>query len=341
MASARVSGGLMVALVFAACTSPPVSPLPHPSPSPDGGGRRFRDLEIGREISADGWIVLPEESGVWVAGAGTLSRIDVARSQTLQTAARGGWDYDYVDMASAGGGTILLASGQRLWSVDAHSGRTVGTLDLERLGYVAQVMQVGRSTWVSATAGREGALAKIDLDSGDVVERFVFKGGVGPFAAASGSFFFHGRAGLVRVDRRSGEVTRLSGVRPGGLVATGSHVWATTNGGGVRCIDARRLNPCGFIPMTRASALATDNGLLWVMSMTGSRSPTIYLPDPKQPAMVALYDGASGELLAGPLELPDTTPATIAAFRTRAWIGFHDSGQILRIDPVRSRSASG
>jgi len=74
----------------------------------------------------------------------------------------------------------------------------------------------------------------------------------------------------------------------------------------------------------------------WVLSGTGSKSSSVYLPDQNQPATVTLLDGRTGEVLAGPLPLPDTTPATISAFDGHAWIGFHDSGRLLRIDAAET-----
>jgi hypothetical protein len=73
---------------------------------------------------------------------------------------------------------------------------------------------------------------------------------------------------------------------------------------------------------------------LWVLSVNGSTSRTLYEPDPNQPATVTLVNGATGEVLADALPLPsgEHTPATISAFDGHAWIGFHDTGTLIRID---------
>jgi hypothetical protein len=47
---------------------------------------------------------------------------------------------------------------------------------------------------------------------------------------------------------------------------------------------------------------------------------------------VTLIDAVTGKVLGGPLVLPDSTPASISAYNGHAWIGFHDTGRLLRID---------
>ena len=56
---------------------------------------------------------------------------------------------------------------------------------------------------------------------------------------------------------------------------------------------------------------------------------------------VTLVNGGTGEVLAGPLSLPasEHTPGTIFAFNGHAWIGFHDTGTLVRID-ISSSTAS-
>jgi hypothetical protein len=48
--------------------------------------------------------------------------------------------------------------------------------------------------------------------------------------------------------------------------------------------------------------------------------------------MVTLLDGVTGEVLAGPVELPDITPASISAFGGHAWVGFSGTGRLVRVD---------
>ena len=85
-----------------------------PSAAAASEARPLLELRIGLDVDADGWVVLPEWFGVWVAGAGTLSEIDQDSGEVRRTGT-GRWDYDHVQLARYGEGTILLASGSTLW----------------------------------------------------------------------------------------------------------------------------------------------------------------------------------------------------------------------------------
>jgi hypothetical protein len=45
-------------------------------------------------------------------------------------------------------------------------------------------------------------------------------------------------------------------------------------------------------------------------------------------------EGDRGDVVAGPLELPHHGPASITSYDGHAWVGFHDSGDVVRIDRV-------
>ncbi len=114
------------------------------------------ELRIGLDVAAEGWVVLPEWSGVWVAGGGTLSEIDQDSGEVRQTG-EGAWDYDYVQLAEYGEGGILLASGSVLWALDASSGGVIDRLDLDHLGSVGAVVQTRSGAWVAASGGGGGS----------------------------------------------------------------------------------------------------------------------------------------------------------------------------------------
>jgi hypothetical protein len=136
--------------------------------------------------------------------------------------------------------------------------------------------------------------------------------------------------GIVRVDQRTGaKVTLHEGT--GSIASVGYRIWIAADDG-IRCIDVLELTSCGEVRIDRAVSVASDGARLWVLSATGSTSSSIYEPDPSQPATVTLVDGVNGDIVAGPLELPSITPATISAFQGHAWIGFHGEGRVIRID---------
>jgi hypothetical protein len=296
----------------------------------DVGRQPATGLLIGDETRIEGWVTLASASGVWVAGGGQLFEVDPLTGASRRVAT-GGWDYDYVGLSDAGEGTILLTSGSTLLELDGRSGTVIQRLDLGSLGYLNDVLQSPSGTWVTASS-RDGGevLAQIDLDTGAVLQRFDV--GRGELVEAAGYLFMTSEgSGLVRVDPGSGDMTTVPGVAGGAAAAVGSHVWITS-GAAVTCVDAVELTSCGDVSVARPGLVSADGTHLWVLSLTGSRSSRIYVPDPDQPASVTLIDGATGETLAGPLALPDSTPASLSAFDGHAWVGFHDTGRIVRVD---------
>jgi heat shock protein HslJ len=293
-------------------------------------------LRLGQETRVEGWVTLANGSGVWVAGAGQLFDVDPLTGAAHRVAT-GTWDYDYVGLSDYGEGTIFLTTGSTLLMLDAQSGTVLNRFDLSSLGSLHDVVQSRSETWVTSSSrdGRE-VLARIDLDTGEVIQSI--SAGEGDLVEAAGYLFTASDgpsgASIVRVEPSSGDITSVPGVAPGAMAAVGAHVWVASETG-LTCVDAVDLTSCGEVAITRPGLLATDGPRLWVLSLTGSRSSRLYLPDPEQPATVTMIDGATGEVLAGPLALPDATPATISAFDGHAWVGFHDTGRIVRIDMCR------
>jgi hypothetical protein len=336
---ARLTRRLILTLGALVLLFPGVACDPRPgvadvaSPSTDEPAQPDDVLRIGQDMNAGGWVVLPEWSGVWVAGGGTLSRIDQKTGKVRQTG-RGRWDYDYVQLARYGEGTIFLASGRTLWEVDARSGTILQRLDLARLGYVDAVLYTGSATWVTASTAHGGVLARIDPETGDVLDRFEVGQGSHQLVKSAGYLVVGSqdleRPSVLRVNPRTGATTPIP-AGPGSIAAVGSRLWVAADGD-VLCVDAVDLASCGKIHIPRAASLASDGARLWVLSSTGSRSSSIYEPDPDQPSTVTLLDGVTGQIIAGPLPLPSFTPATISAFDGHAWVGFHDEGRVVRID---------
>src|SRR5439155_1618243 len=139
-------------------------------------------------------------------------------------------------------------------------------------------------------------------------------------------------------DPVTGQTMSIPGIDPNSMVGVGHDLWVA-EGDHVHCIDAALpAADCPGIEIPRAAALAADGACLpqgvgrygacrlWVLSGTGSKSSSSYVPDPKQPATVTLVDARTGDVLGGPLPLPDVTPATISALDGHAWIAFHDTG---------------
>jgi hypothetical protein len=324
-------------------TVPAISATPSPSAAipPE-------QLRIGLRTYVKGWVVLPDSFGVWVAGS-DLFHVDPRTGDVTQTSHGLPWDYDYVRLAESGEGLIWVASGSTIWEIDAPTGTTIHRFDLGALGTIDDVFQTPdpASLWVTADGENRNVLAEIDPIDGRVLYQHQVGQGVHQMAAADGFVFVssvYSSHDLLRVDPANEQILSIPGVHPDSMVGIGHDLWVA-EGDHVHCINAALpAADCPGVDIPRAFALAADGACLpqgvgkwaacrtWVLSGTGSKSSSVYLPDQNQPATVTLLDGRSGEVLAGPLPLPDTTPATISAFDGHAWIGFHDSGQLLRID---------
>jgi hypothetical protein len=349
--SATVTATVITGLAFAGLWSASHHSIHPPgrspsAPQPSGGSEPPSSmqpilprggLEIARTTDANGWVVLPDPFGVWVAGSGTLTRIDPDTGAARVTA-HGSWDYDFVRLAEYGGGTIFIASGTTLLTMDAGSGTVISKLDLSSLGYVDAVLE-SNGTWVTASGG-DGSqvLAKIDPDTGKVLQRVDGIGqGLHELAQAGGHLFVGSReysgSPLLRFDPLSGQVTRVRTAPAGAsLAGVGSHLWmtGTLTFGGIHCLDADTLQSCGDVDIPGYIRLAASGGDLWVLSVPPPGSSA------GQRANVTVIDGANGDVLAGPLSIPGGHPSSIAAFQRRAWVGYYHSGtviEVVRCDP--------
>jgi len=297
------------------------------------------ELSIGDRSDVGGWVVLADPFGVWVAGAGSLHELDPRTGMSHQSGS-GGWDYDHVDLAEWGEGAIFVVSGTTLWGIDAHTGDLIVKLDPDGLGYLGAALRATSGTWVTASDSDGGdVLARIDEDTGAVLKSYSIDLAENQIVEAAGYLFVssqeEGDGAILRIDPSTDVITPAPIAFPGALVAVGSNVWVAS-GDSVTCIDALSLDPCGRVEVPRASSLASEGRNLWVLSLTGSTSEEIYLPDPDDPATVTLINGETGEVLSRSLPLPDTSPASISAFDGHAWVGFHDSGQVIRVDACGS-----
>lgn len=327
-------------------TPSPAPPVSTPSPSPSQKPLPYEGLSIGARTRTQGWVVMADGFGVHVAGAGTLQNLDPTTGESHEVARIGSWDYDFTSLGRYGEGSMWLASGQDLWLIGGSPSYAVSRhYDLQQLGYLLAVHQAsssaGGGTWLAVAGDVDGGakIAELDPDSGSVIRQFDAGDSAGTIADAGGFIIAEARNGIVRIDPRTGDLTAIA--LPGtplGLAATATRIWWTSEGGAVNCLLVDTLAECGTVDIPRASELSSDGNRLWVLSATGSSKTQVYIPDPSMPATVTLMNGETGEVVAGPVALPEYTPASFTSWDGRAWVGFHDSGTVVRVDRDKSGS---
>jgi hypothetical protein len=290
-----------------------------------------RELRITEPVKAHGWVVLPTSTGPFVAaGAGKLYAIRDREARLVASADY--WDYDYVQLAHGRDGTVLVASGRTLWEFDPGIGSFAHRYDLGRLGYLDAVLSTDAGTWVTASGGKQNVLAKIDLGSGQVLDRIPIGQGLHQLIESAGYLLVRSRntdPAIARVDPGTGELTRVPAPE-GSMGVIGSQVWVAS-GSEITCTDVIRLTRCGGAAINGAVLLASDGDLLWVLSS----------PYPGRPAAVTMLDGTSGQVLAGPVLLDDHSPATISALDGHAWIGLSRHGHDRPHRPMRAGKMCG
>jgi hypothetical protein len=342
----RLSAAAVAVVVSAAAVGvlvrmdrPPAPPASTPTPSPSQMALPYEGLSIGPRTHTSGWVVMADGFGVHIAGGGSVQNIDPMTGKPHEVARIGTWDYDFTTLGRYAEGSLWLASGQNLWFIGGSPDYGVGRrYDLHRLGYIVAVHQAtpsaGGGTWIGVAADehRHSVIAELDPDSGSVIRRFDAGGSVGPIVDAGGFIITQARNGIVRIDPKTDDVeTRTLTRTPQGFAAVNGRIWWTSGAGAVNCVLVDTLDDCGTVYIPRASGLSSDGALLWVLSGSGSKKAGTYVPDPSQPATMTLMNGETGQVLAGPIALPQHTPASITSYLGYAWVGFHDTGLVIRI----------
>jgi hypothetical protein len=279
-------------------------------------------LRVGDTQDVDAWHVLATNSGVYAGGANEMIRVDPGTA-TARPFATGPWDYDYMDLA-ASGNQVAIVSGLSIRTYLADGPRLTDAQFDPGVGSLLHVAIDGRWLWVSTV---NGFLARLDPETGEI--DYGMPANTGPLVVGSDYLV----VGDLRVNKETFAFHRLPlWARDAADAAfVGEHLWLAGDGW-LRCVDIDTLDLCGELAVPGAAALAASGDRLFVLTATGSTDPDRYEPDPEQPATVILIDGDSGRRLASPVALPGITPATISAWNDHAWVGFHDTGRVTRLD---------
>ena len=270
-------------------------------------------LRLGATLTGAGATVVRGAGAPWAVDRGTLSTI---RSGVATVVARGAWTSDSL-LTPANDGSMWLASGRFLWPVSTWG--TLGARLSPSVGPISAVLAADGHTWV---AGANGMLAWIDPWTGNTIQSYYLGHGSYQLAAASDYVFVAtsdpSEAPIVRLDPTVGATVSVPGAQTGPIaVANGRLWWGSADG--IRCVVAKTLQRCGRIDVAMPTLIAAHGRALWVVS-AGSHG-----------AEVALFEAKSGRPIAGPVVLPGSTAASIAASGTTAWVGLRDTDTLVQV----------
>jgi streptogramin lyase len=273
---------------------------------------------------------------VWASTPNAVFKIDPQSNEVLSTITVEGIG-DTGKMAIGEGSVWVTHGVDKVSRIDPDSGKLVATIDVG-LG-VRGIAVGGGSVWVTREPQPdeiEGFLVRIDPLTETVVGDPLQIGvAPGPVAFASGAVWVtltSEEGTLVMVDPETmTTVAEISGVRGSvGLVA--GQVWAAT-GESIVQIDPSTGSVVGDVAIPLSWQVGFGSDVAWVLTLTGSLDPDIYLPDPARPATVIEVDPSTGEQLGESVPVGDS-PSFMTVGEDSVWVAQYDTGVIQRIDLV-------
>jgi WD40-like Beta Propeller Repeat len=287
-------------------------------------------------LSVTGTLKLPstpfgvtlDQGSLWIASYGRVLRVDPQRMLVTQTIR-----VPHLDEGSIASGTdvwVTVGSLHQVVRLDPATGLVTGRVHLD--GYPGQVAAWGHDVWVVSATSGNGLLFHIDGSTGRVTSRtrLTASPNLG-IVAAPGSVWISQPGGLLRVSA-DGSASTLSGVGFGPftwpLAYGAGSLWASDGS------DVFRIDPANgnVLAQIRVGAIrfAFADGKLWALTDTGSKSRTIYIPNPKHPSTV-LYIDPNTNRIAGLKVAVGLVPMWMTAGEGSAWVVEFDTGRIERV----------
>ncbi len=272
-----------------------------------------------------------DQGSLWIASYGRVLRVDPNRMVETQTIPVPHLE----DQDSIAGGTdvwVTVGALHEVVRIDPATGAVIGSVPID--GYPVQVVTAGKDVWVvSATSGK-GLLFHVDATNGSIISqtRLMASPNLGIVAVPKGVWVSQ-PGGLLHVSA-DGSSSTLSGVGFGPLswpLAYGAgSLWASDGR------DVFRIDPASGDVLAQigvgAVRLAFADGKVWVLTDTGSKSRTVYIPDPKHPSTVLNIDPSTNRI--GGKAVPvGFTPMWITAGDQSAWVAEFNTGRLKRVGP--------
>jgi DNA-binding beta-propeller fold protein YncE len=195
-----------------------------------------------------------------------------------------------------------------------------------------QVVADGQNAWVISATNGVGRIYGIDGATGVVTPRGQLATSPRlPFTAGEGSAWVAEGVGLRRFGSDgSTAIVDVSGGAVSALTFGDGSVWVLLSGGGILRIDPYSGHTIASFPSPAGIGLAEAAGKVWILTDTGSRSKTVYIPDPRDPSLVVSFDADTGQPVGRAVKV-GFAPAWIAADGREAWVAKFDPARLLRI----------
>lgn len=267
-----------------------------------------------------------DQNGVWVVGIASITHVDPVTGTIVDNFPYKGEDFARI---AVGEGSVWATAGfGGIQRVDPKSGAVVR--DFPVTGLVRDISVGGGYVWAIELGVATPRLLRIDPNSDEVV---VMNGDLSAGASdlafsADGLWVSNNETGGSRlVEPSSGSVLRsVDGIDP---ATVGTATWTVAEG---EVTDRRQSGAVvRSIRIVRAARMVRDaQGALWVLSLPGSLSDTLYEPDPSRPGTISQLDPNTGSLIGGPVPF-GVTPASMAPAGKGVWVVEYDSGKLVHI----------
>jgi DNA-binding beta-propeller fold protein YncE len=299
-----------------------------PSPIPTTSVRPLAITETLKLRFGDFGVVAGANS-VWIAAYRHVQRVDpTSMTVTASIRVQGLDDQDSIAIGS----DVWVTDGSHheVVAIDPVMARIVRRVRVPHIP--VQVAADGQNVWVISATSGAGRIYRIDGATGVVTSRGQLSTSPRlPFTAGGGSAWVAEGSGLRRLGSDGSTATvDLSGGEVSALTFGDGSVWALASDGGISRVDPSSNHTIASFPSPSGIGLAEAAGRVWILTDTGSRSKTVYIPDPRDPSLVVSFDADTGQLVGQAVKV-GFAPAWIAADGGFAWVAKFDSERLLRI----------
>jgi hypothetical protein len=273
--------------------------------------------------------VVAGATSVWVAAYEHVLRVDPT-SMTLTASIRVPGLSDQGGIAIGADVWVTDGSHHEVVAIDPVTAHVVRRIRVPHIP--VQVAADGQNVWVISATNGAGRMYAVDGATGVVTSRQQLSASPRlPFTAGGGSAWVAEGGGLRRFGSDGSTATvDLSGGDVSALTFGDGSVWALNSAGGILRIDPSSGLTIASFPSPSGLGLAEAAGRVWILTDTGSRSNSVYIPDPRDPSLVVSYNADTGQLVGQAVNV-GFAPAWIAADGGSAWVAKFDSERLLRI----------